>query len=91
MDFDLGAVFSDLFDTAKGVFNRAVDFEFTRKELDIQREITAFNAAQARDDLARRNSFNTNGGVPSTSGGISTGTVVVIAALGIGGLLLLRR
>lgn len=83
-------IFGDLWDRALGVFDKAIDLEKFRRELNIARDVSLFKAALASETVARQSLFNstTNGGL---IGGVSNTTLLMAAGLGIGALLLFTR
>lgn len=90
MEFDLGKTLSEAWDRALGVFDKAVDFEFGKRELDLQADIQLFKSAQAFEDARRQSEFNgTLGG--DLLFGVSNSTLLIVAGLGIAGLVLLNR
>ena len=72
------ALLDNIWDKAKGVFDRLVDYEFTKKEFQLVKQARAFQAEQSRADLARRDAFITPRA--SRSGfSVNNGTVLLLA------------
>ena len=89
-DNTISDVFGGLWDRAVGVFDKVVDFEFTKLELEAARDIQLFKSAQAFEDAQRQAQFSAAAG-NEIVGGISNQTLLTGAGLGIVGLFLLMR
>ena len=90
MALQISAAISDVWDRALGVFDKAVDFEFGKNELQLQADIQLFKSAQAFEEVQRQALFNETLGNGFLSG-VSNSTLLIVAGLGIAGLLLLNR
>jgi len=83
-------VVGDVWDRALGVFDKAVDFELGKRELELQTDIQLFKSAQAFEDTRRRAEFNTTLAGDGLFG-FSNSTLLIAAAVGVVGLFLLTR
>lgn len=76
-------IFKDLYDTATGVLNKVIDFEFSKFELDLIK--------RAQADEAARNAAN----APVSPAALVQGNTMLWLLIGgaviVGGVLLLRR
>lgn len=75
-----------LWDRATGLFDRVVDFEFASQELKLQKDIELLKRAQAAEAQRREDAFFSSAG----AGGLSTGGLLVLIAVGAGVYLLVR-
>ena len=85
------ALLDNIWDKAKGVFDRLVDYEFTKKEFQLVKQARAFQAEQSRADLARRDAFITPRASRSGSAGFDNRTILLLVGGGALLFLLLRK
>ena len=86
--FSIEKVFEDLYNTGLGVFEKLIDFEIKDRELDLARDVQLFRSAQAEETDRRQRSFFDPG--PNFLSG-NTGNILLLAAVGIGAVLVLRK
>lgn len=84
------ALLDNIWDKAKGVFDRLVDYEFTKKEFQLVKQARAFQAEQSRADLARRDAFITPRASRSGSA-VDNRTILLLVGGGALLFLLLRK
>ena len=82
-------------DRGLGIFDKVVDFEFGKRELDVAKDVFAFKQAQAFEADQRAAAFSSSAGTGfgsgSTLGGVSVNTLLLIGAALVGVVLLARR
>jgi hypothetical protein len=79
----------DILDTGQGVFNRFADLELADKQLEIIRDARAFEAEQAREQLARE--ARVRGARGGKTLAVDNQTLLLLAVAGVGAAILIAR